>query len=79
MENRTLPNMTGFQFWLWTVVDSVVFVFHMIYIFIEALYRLFKPKTFKSLQGEVVLVSLRNRKFYFNVYRLLIANNLGLF
>lgn len=64
-------NMTGLNFWAWTVIDSIVLIFHIAYLYVEAFLKLIFPKRYKSLEGEIILVSDLNCLFfqYFFAFR----------
>lgn len=57
-KSKLSPNSTGIKFWFWSFVEGILLILHIAYIYLEALSKLIFPKRFKSLEGEVILVSL---------------------
>jgi len=45
------------KFWIQTVIDGVVLIFHFIYIYLECLVKAVFPTRLKSLEGEIILIT----------------------
>ncbi len=66
-KSKLNPNSTGIKFWFWSFVEGIFLILHIAYIYLEALSKLIFPKRFKSLEGEVILVSLIFQKKYMHL------------